>query len=88
MNIPFITYSETELKTLSGEYSESDFVRNVTGIDCVCERSAVMCAGGDRDSLVCNKTVYDGVTVALARREINIEDEEIICSWNRSGSSR
>lgn len=88
LNIPFITYSETELKTLSGEYSASDFVRNVTGIDCVCERSAVMCAGGDRDSLVCNKTVYDGVTVALARREINIEDEEIICSWNRSGSSR
>ena len=40
----------------------SDFVKKITGIDNVCERSAVL-AGG---RLIKKKKAADGVTVALA----------------------
>lgn len=82
--VPFETYTEEELLGLYGEYTESDFVQSVTGIDCVCERSAVMCAGGLPDSLICRKSVYDGVTVALAGKESGIDYEAAICGWNRT----
>jgi cobalt-precorrin 5A hydrolase len=76
-----VTYEPEELKQLSGSFTESEFVEQTTGVDNVCERSAVMAAEnadsglGLDDSkdvvteLICRKTVYDGVTVALARRK-------------------
>ena len=61
--IPFVTFSAKELQKAEGEFSASFFVKEVTGVSCVCERSAVSAAGGE---LLCHKKVYDGVTVALA----------------------
>ena len=47
---------------MEGEFSSSQFVKSVTGVDNVCERSAVL-AGG---RLIKKKKAADGVTVALA----------------------
>ncbi len=71
-NVPFVTFGADELSGMNGDYSGSEFVERITGVDCVCERSAVLYAQGKEDSLLCRKTVYDGVTVALAFREITI----------------
>ncbi|MBR1863942.1 MAG: cobalt-precorrin 5A hydrolase [Ruminococcus sp.] len=57
-----LTYSADELNSLEGEFSESDFVKSVTGVDCVCERSAVMSGG----KLMIKKRKFDGVTAAAA----------------------
>ena len=62
-NLPFVTFSAEELKMIPGDYEESAFVEQVTGVSNVCERSAVAEAGGE---LICRKKVYDGVTVAVA----------------------
>ena len=64
-NLPFLTYSAEELGQAVGEFSESRFVEEVTGVSCVCERSAVLAAGSGCE-LLCPKRIYDGVTVALA----------------------
>lgn len=62
-SLPFFTYSSEELQQVKGEFSASAFVKEVTGVACVCERSAVLAAEG---MLLCHKKIYDGVTVALA----------------------
>ena len=56
------TFSAEELETAEGEFTPSPFVKKITGIDNVCERSAVL-AGG---RLIKKKKAADGVTVALA----------------------
>lgn len=66
--LPFLTYSSEELKSVKGDYSESLFVEQTTGVSNVCERSAVAAAQGE---LVCKKKVYDGVTVAVAKRKFD-----------------
>ena len=48
-------------------FSCSAFVYETTGIDCVCERAAVM-AAGDGAELVLKKQLFDGVTAAVAKR--------------------
>lgn len=64
--IPFATFSAEELKKVQGEFSASAFVEQTTGVSNVCERSAVLASGGD---LICKKKIYDGVTIALAKKE-------------------
>jgi len=68
---PLSFYSAEELSALPGDFTVSGFVRSVTGVDCVCERAALM--GADR--LVVRKTVINGVTAALATeyREVHFE---------------
>lgn len=63
--LPFLTYSPEKLRLVEGNYSESDFVEQVTGVSNVCERSAMAAAKGE---LICKKQIYDGVTVAIARK--------------------
>ena len=46
--IPFITYTEEELKEVEGEFTPSAFVRTITGVENVCERSAVLASGNGR----------------------------------------
>ena len=64
LKIPFYTYTAGELSEAEGEFSHSDKVRQVTGVDNVCERAAVLCSGGE---LEVKKTLYKGVTFALAK---------------------
>ena len=49
--VPFLTYSAEELSEVPGEFSGSDFVMSVTGVDNVCERAAVRAASSS--SLSC-----------------------------------
>jgi cobalt-precorrin 5A hydrolase len=42
--VPFLTYSAEELCEVPGEFTGSDFVKSVTGVDNVCERAAMRAA--------------------------------------------
>lgn len=67
LNVPTRFFSSSELNSLEGEFTSSDFVKSVTGVDSVCERSAIAVSGGN---LLRKKTARDGMTIALCRREI------------------
>ena len=68
--LPFVTYSASELNALPGEFSGSEFVRGVTGVDCVSERAALLAAGSG--TLVVRKTAEEGMTFALAESKEEI----------------
>ena len=55
-------YSASQLQAVPGEFTGSDFVRAVTGVENVCERAAFL----DAERLLVKKTACDGVTVAVA----------------------
>lgn len=63
--LPFQTFSAEKLSSLYGSFSGSNFVKTATGVDNVCERSAVLGAGTG-GKLILRKQVVNGVTVALA----------------------
>lgn len=46
-DLAFETYSKEELLLAKGNFVSSDFVKGVTGVDNVCERSAVVLAQED-----------------------------------------
>ena len=71
--IPFITYTEEELKEVEGEFTPSAFVRTITGVENVCERSAVLASGNG--SLIRKKTGREGVTTALGLRKWEVHFE-------------
>lgn len=62
--LPFVTFSAQELAELPGTFTASDFVQQITGVDNVCERSAVLGSGG---ALLAKKRAFNGVTMAVAR---------------------
>ena len=72
-SLPFQTFTEEELKAVKGEFTPSKFVKKITGVDNVCERSAVLASG--EGTLIRKKTGRDGVTTALAagNRRIRFE---------------
>ena len=62
-DLPARFFSAEELNAAEGSFSRSGFVLEVTGVDCVCERSAASAGGG----LLIGKHVYGPVTLALGR---------------------
>ena len=62
---PVRFYSAAQLRSVPGQFTPSPFVQSVTGVDNVCERAAVLDAGG---SLFYPKFACNGVTFALAYR--------------------
>lgn len=68
LHVPFATYSVEELEKAEGKFSESEFVRTVTGISNVCERSAVLSSGID-GSIVIEKQCRNGMTLSVAERK-------------------
>ena len=66
LKAPALFYTADELNSVPGEFSESTFVRSVTDVDCVCERSAARASGGN--SFLMGKTAEDGMTVAVCSR--------------------
>lgn len=70
--LPFVTYSAEELMAVEGEFSPSEFVKGTTGVDNVCERSAVRSAGAGC-SLIHKKDANNGVTVAIAARNWSVK---------------
>ena len=74
LSVPFVTFSAEELNAAdAGQsgFSSSDFVREQTGTDCVCERAAVCAARNAADWLLLRKTACDGVTVAVGVKRPN-----------------
>lgn len=82
-HVDFKTFSAETLENINlengEELSSSDFVRSVTGIDNVCERSALALAmemgGGEVSRLCVKKTAGNGITLAVAERIPKI------CTW-------
>ena len=69
--LPLVTYSAQELEQVPGTFTPSDFVRQVTGTDNVCERSAVLGSGG---GVLCQKkSKGDGITLAVAQQSFQPE---------------
>ena len=71
-DIPFQTFSKEELEQAEGTFTGSEFVKQTTGVDNVCERSA-MCAGGKK--ILVHKTAHEGVTVAVAVEKWSVDFE-------------
>ncbi len=70
--LEYVTFSAQELQSAEGEFSGSDFVKKITGVDNVCERSAVCGSGG---KLIINRQAECGVTVAAAIKKWSIRFE-------------
>ena len=72
LGVPFVTFSAGELEQVQSEdgFTESTFVRSVTGVGNVCERSALKAAG--TSWLLIKKTARNGVTVAAAVKEYTV----------------
>lgn len=70
--LPIHFYDAKQLLTAQGNFTCSEFVKGITGVDNVCERSAVM---GEKQ-LILKKTAYNGVTVAAAERDWEVSFEE------------
>ena len=67
LKIPFVTFTADELNAVKGNFSSSDFVKETTGVDNICERAAVLLAG-EGGKLYFKKKAGNGVTIAFARR--------------------
>lgn len=63
--LPYKTFSAQELMAVPGIYTASAFVKQATGADNVCERSAVL-GSGKGGRLLTGKNAGNGVTMALA----------------------
>lgn len=65
--IPFETYKAEELNSLEGDFTASAFVKETTGVDNVCERSALY--KNKKGKLIVKKTAKNGVTVAICEEK-------------------
>jgi cobalt-precorrin 5A hydrolase len=66
LGVPFVVLSAEELEKADGEFTASELVNRVTGVDNVCERAAAL---GSRGELIVKKQALNGVTMAVAVRE-------------------
>ncbi len=66
LGVPLVAFPAEELKQLAGEFTASKFVDRITGVDNVCERTAVL---GSRGELIVRKQALNGVTIAIAARK-------------------
>ena len=64
--LPLITFDAGLLNKAPGTYETSDFVRETTGTDNVCERAAML--GSENGEIVVHKTRGEGLTCAVALR--------------------
>ena len=68
--VPAKFYTSEELMSLEGEFTKSEFVKSITSVDCVCERSSLMPYGGE---IIRRKTAKDGMTIAICRRPMELK---------------
>lgn len=61
---PLEIYSSTELEQVEGDFTKSEFVKSITGVDNVCERSALI--SKKESKVIVKKQAKDGVTLAIA----------------------
>ena len=67
--LPLRIFTADELMAVPGDFSGSEFVKKITGVDNVCERAAVLASGG---YLINKKEAGNGVTMALAVKKPDI----------------
>lgn len=72
--IPFLTYSAEELKQVKGDFQESSFVKEKTGVDNVCERAA-MKAANEEGTFILRKQAENGITIAIVKYDWKLERE-------------
>ncbi len=65
--IDFVTFPPEAIKAIEERFTLSEFVREVTGVGSVAEACAVL--AGKNAKLICPKTIYSGITLALAEEE-------------------
>lgn len=70
-SLPVSFYTAQELGAIPGEFTPSERVLRVTGVDNVCERAAMMGA----ETLLVRKTAMNGVTVAIAQEHWEVRFE-------------
>ena len=70
-SVPIKFYNAQTLSDIQGEFEESEFVKETTGVGNVCERAAV-CEGG---RLIVGKTAKDGITGAVAVKDWRVDFE-------------
>lgn len=75
--IPFYTFSEEELRKVEGTFHASSFVKQVVGVDNVCERAA-MAVCGKEGELILQKQAENGMTMAVAKRKWKLK-------WKNTG---
>ena len=69
-NIPTVFYSGEDLNRLDGDFSNSSFVKSITGTSNVCEKSAYLASG--KHKLITKKTIINHITFALAQEKTDI----------------
>lgn len=74
-SLPFVTYAAEELQQVEGMFQESVFVKDMVGVDNVCERAAIK-AAGTNGKLIYRKHAEDGMTIAIAKREWSVRFDE------------
>ena len=67
--VPLITFDADILAAVPGEFTRSETVLEAVGVDNVCERAAVLAAGRGAE-LIVKKTALNGVTAAVAVKDI------------------
>lgn len=70
LQIPFETYEASTLQAMEGEFTGSEFVRQQTGTDNVCERAASYGSGYGKKLL--GKKCRDGMTIAVYQRKLTL----------------
>ena len=65
--IPFKTATADELMNIKGKFTASSFVKSITGVDNVCERSAAYFSANSK--IILGKTSHNGMTCAIAVRD-------------------
>lgn len=78
LNIPFITFSSEELSSLEGDFTPSNLVKQVTGVENVCERAAVKglpIGEQNTSSIIQRKYAENGVTIAITQRKWGVSFE-------------
>ncbi|OOB77704.1 MAG: hypothetical protein BEN19_01515 [Epulopiscium sp. Nuni2H_MBin003] len=68
-NLHINFYSAEELNQLEGDFSGSQFVKKITGVDNVCERSAMIYG----HKIIKKKTSAAGVTIAIALKQKEVK---------------
>ncbi len=65
LNVPFVTYSAKQLTDMQGDFTSSNFVKKITGVDNVCER-AVKCFNGSE--IIVKKLCENGFTLSIGHK--------------------
>ncbi len=70
---PLRAFPPEDLAALEGSFTASSFVKEITGVDNVCERAAALASGG---ALLLPKHAGEGVTLAVALAPLSLSWEE------------